>query len=1386
MGFFKGLAENFTSAYGDNGSKDGILKKILSKIILWVGITFVAFCIFHILWLFQCSKPSSGNGTCLSTFESGATNNSFSYDFSNLSASGDCNSENPYAEPGQNVDWIDTGFETNGKQLVVYASGNYFPWGEQNTTTTFGYHTQTVKQSDGTFTEGLTITQDYKECVLNTDLSLLPTDTQETKKIYRNQFNNYSTWNANNRKENSGKKLIELKQQADCIKNNNCYIGQKEENNISCVLKNGAGIYLKIGTDTEYAYHIKNYSVPDMKLECLNADSCKFLYRTSNNGYTYNLIQVPFALPPVIYQKGANDDGFIFDIRDNILKDLLEIKDSDSSPEYNFTTIALDKNNEGCIGEKHQLINGLCYQNIEKQMTLEEINDHICIQSSKDINLADELCPPQANKKLFIKPANTCYEGSSGTIKLTFTSGVKPKTQTISLGSNGLKLSWIMSFISVLYEPFFGSQQDKEKINEVLQSGYEPCINNESGTKCPNTPKNSITFCRDDGKKLYYSTLKGDFIVKTEKYSSAGIKLYDFNSNDYDETLKTTKTMDVSYIEIPSINNNINRNCVSFRFKDKYQNKQPSEILTSEIKSSTNILVKMSDMDNGLFVKIRNAIMSSSVYNIARIMIVVWFVFSFGLGFINKEKILSKVPLITSDWKRFLILLWCSDQNNYELIDEILWPGLIYGSQSISSGIIEATSAVYGTSIDSENPLEFVDEVISMVTSKETFYKLGAVATSSIVFIMFFFIFPFLASSLISFMLAIVAPIINLGFTMFNFGQIIMLMPVYALISLFGMEKDKFTKAIKTIISEFIHFAFALGFFGMCIGFMYHYFLKVMNIKVCWLSKIDFSLLLIIPIKKSDWFLCNSGGTSEAGIADRFGITWDMLKNTFAFSLVVAIMGKISMKISDMLADVFAKGGKMFGLGQSAAISGTIGSAITKGLGNINKALRVKNKPIDVNNPPPPPIPMPRGPIPNSGMGGNQGTSPNPNNNGGNNNGGNSGVEPRQPITTPPEKKDTDLTKNKNTQKNEGNTGVDKQPKKDTNQQKDQKDKEKKDLNEQNNTIKDNKEAIKDNEKDIEKNNLDTITRPTTEDQDKTEQSPEDIASEEKKPPESPITNNDISNPIKEEIIEEIIVKKQKDTKIIKTIKEEKPEPFVKEEKPAPSVKEEKPEPVIKEEKNEYRGSGLQENNIVIQENDVVIQENDAFLKEQDAVVHDALMGEPQTNDLEQQKKDEEEERKKEEKDNIKKEEAIKKNKEIMEQIKENKKQQEELEKQQQEKMIEEQRRATERLKKEVEEANRKREEEERKRIENDKKIKAEQEAERIRKAQLEAEKQWQETIRKGSQSLSPKQKKDEWTTRTKRTTSMKTAADKWSRLSSGRSSQIKTTKTTTFRVKKK
>ena len=967
---FKKIAETFLTAYAQDKGEEGgggiskMLKPLFAKLKIWLAITAVAFIIYYILLIGSCSRPSTGNGTCIQPEEQGL-NNSFEIDLSTVTTGGTC-SDDIYNIGGQTIDWIDTGFETTGKPLIVYASGNYFPWGKQQTARTYGYHTIVTKLNDGTFAEALTITEDYEECGLNTILRYLGTDNQETILAYQNQLNAYTLWNSNNRLSQISGSFFNVNNQhvmADCVIGGNCKAGSEKEDPTSCVLKNGAGIYMRIGNEAEFAYHIINHQIPKLKKTCITAKDCSYSY--VKNGTDKVLQTIPFGLPTLVYNyEGAGSKNFIHDIRDSITRDIIPVTDYQHETEYEFSVLQLrDDQESSCTGLKEQLISGYCYQSVTKKLTLQEMQNPTCPPDGKtEIILPNELCAPQKGKRIWIKPADTCYEDNDGNVKLTFVGGAENKNPKFQFENHGFKLSWIQSILLKVLTPFWGDQGDTDKIEDY--------------TSIDRSVKNQIKICRTDATgeivldDLYFSKRGDNYAIKLNKLDLSGMLI----KND---DIAPTKVSSIAYAD----SNGKLKNCVIITLHEYITTTSSNGSLARiPVKTTTDnfypeyanqaatLLFKYNDMEHGLFVQVRNAIMSSSVYHTFRIMVVVWFVFSFGIGFVNKRKILA-VKTLVIDWKRFLILMWVSDPNNYELIDHLLWPWLFKMVEGVASGIFDAASGVWGTSLQYDNPLKFFDDIIEGVTSKELFYRLGAIATTPSIFYTFFVIFPFVIAYCIDLICFVAGPVLCLCLSLFDLGQLIMFMPVYALVSLSNINKNSFKVAINGLINDFVHMAFAIGFFGMFCGFIYHSFSKLMYYKICWEDTFELNFFGIWKHTWGDWML-------QGGFKEKIKLCWDIILNIAEASILTGTIGKMLVPtLVEELANIFAKASNgNFGFAKANAMSQFAGQFMQDIIDERYKAMQdakkkekegEKGKKGELrDNPLPPPPPPPSTPRP--------------------------------------------------------------------------------------------------------------------------------------------------------------------------------------------------------------------------------------------------------------------------------------------------------------------------------------------------------------------------------------------------------------------------------------
>ena len=941
---FKKIAETFLTAYAqDKGEYGGgglnkILQPLFAKLKIWLAITTIMFIIYYILLIGSCSRPSTGNGTCIQPEEQGL-NNSFEIDLSTVSTGGTC-SDDIYNVGGQTIDWIDTGFETTGKPLIVYASGNYFPWGKQQTAKTYGYHTIVTKLNDGTFAETLTITEDYEECGLNTILRYLGTDNQETILAYQNQLNAYTLWNSNNRLSQISGSLFNKENEhimADCVIGGNCKAGSEKEDPTSCVLKNGAGIYMRIGNEAEFAYHIINHQIPKLKKTCITAKDCSYSYVKS--GTDTVLQTIPFGLPTLVYNyEGADSKTFIHDIRDSITRDIIPVTDYTHETEYEFSILQLRNDQESsCTGLKEQLISGYCYQSVTKKLTLQEMQNPTCPPDGKtEIILPNELCAPQKGKRIWIKPADTCYEDNDGNIKLTFIGGAINKNPKFQFENHGFKLSWIQSILLKVLTPFWGDQGDTDKIEDYT-------------TPMDRSVKNQIKICRTDATgeivsdDLYFSKRGDNYAIKLNKLDLSGMLI----KND---EIAPTKVSSIAYAESDG---KLKKNCVIITLHEYITTTSSDGSITRiPVKTTTDnfypeyanqastLLFKYNDMEHGLFVQVRNAIMSSHVYHTFRILVVVWFVFSFGIGFVikSKYKILS-VKTLTMDWKRFLILMWVSDPNNYDFIDHLLWPGLFKMVESVASGIFDAASGIWGTSLQYDNPLDFFDNIIEGITSKELIYRLGAIATTPSIFYTFFVIFPFVVAYCIDLVCFVAGPVLCLCLSLFDLGQLVMFMPIYALVSLSDINKNSFKVAINGLINDFVHMAFSIGFFGMFCGFIYYSFTKLMYYKICWEDTFSINFFGIFKHTWGDWMM-------QGGFKEKIKLCWNIILNITEASILTGTIGKMLVPtLVEELANIFAKASNgNFGFAKANAMSQFAGQFLQDVVDEKYKAMQEAKK----------------------------------------------------------------------------------------------------------------------------------------------------------------------------------------------------------------------------------------------------------------------------------------------------------------------------------------------------------------------------------------------------------------------------------------------------------
>ena len=711
-----------------------LFDKIKTKLIAYVRFSIWSFVIFWIVWICHCAKPDGGKGTCIIGEDSGGSKNTKTINMKEFFGAGLTPTDNNYENGGQRTNWFDTGFVTNGKNLVIYVSGEYFPWGKKQTERQTGYHMGVAKTEDGDFETTLKVTDDYTDCVFNTDATYYNNDTEQMRLAYDDHLTQYTGQNKNNRQTGVAYALAQHGIQSDCIVGNNCFGNQTITSTsnvkpdgfpVGCVLKNGAGIYMRIGgNDVQYAYHLKNSYVPLLEKYCPYGKdaTCEWKYKDKSITTNVQVAQVPFGLPIQIYEQDKADFKIFIDIRENLMKNLTPITNylwKEDQLAYKFTTLEKVKNGKcednGLKDDtKYQTINDYCYQSVTKTMTNAELTNHSCPQAdtTDDILHPDELCAPVKGKRIYIKPADTFYEDDEGQITLVFASGadnLNKTEETVSFSKNGFKLSWIQNILYTLIEPVWGAQVDQAPPEELIKM-QEPSLDDNSRGK--------RTFCHKNGKNLYITKYRGNWLVKTGKFASSGLLI---KTND--ETILTTEKYTMEY-KLKD-----RKDCVVLTTINSEDIGNIKRLKGVAKEGFVGYLIQIDNIQDGLFMQIRDGIIKSGHFNIARVLIAVWFVFSFGLGVIGQYKGFS-MAMLTVDWKRFLICMWATDYKNYEFIDEMLWPTLFHTSEILASLIFEAGADLFGFSLNPDNPYEYFDNIISMVTSKEVLLKLFAIATN--------------------------------------------------------------------------------------------------------------------------------------------------------------------------------------------------------------------------------------------------------------------------------------------------------------------------------------------------------------------------------------------------------------------------------------------------------------------------------------------------------------------------------------------------------------------------------------------------------------------------------------------------------------------------------
>ena len=879
-----------------SGNTPLTLRGVVKLIKNWAFIDLNALIICGILFIGQCTQPKKDEAKCIKSVENGV-DNIFEFDIKKSISSGGNNPENGIygGDSGQSTMWIDTGFKTNGEDLIVFAIGDYFPWGKNITEPSTGYkHIMSIDKDGNILSSLQRVENDYLECKLNTELAYSLYDNEHVRLLYSNQLNKYTDVNPNNRGFGKSITIYNENQQADCIIGNNCSIGGRDDDNpTACVLRNGAGIYMKIG-DVNYSYHIINHLIPKIKKKCITDDNCSYEYEKSGDIILTHA--VPFGLPMVVYRR-EKVSTYIRDTQERN-KNFIPITSYDKQTDYVFTTLKFSSSGD-CLANgktdttKYETINNNCYETVKQKMTPSELSNYECPipNDNEIIKHPNELCKPLKNQKIYVAPADTYYDDDEGNIKLIFASGAVQENSKFSKNSSsGLKLSWIEYLAYKIISPLMGDQTQKDDIDDLIET---------------NRLTDSVEIASKNGEEIYISSYNGDILIKPTRFGLSSI-LNKKKKNGSDDYVKSTTAL------LTPTAKNTKKNIYKIKPKDITQT-PINNIEFSKKSSGTQYLIEVDNLDKGLFVKARNAILTNSMFIMTKIMLVVWFFFSFGFGFLNKSKIIH-LPVFTHDIKNLLILIWATDVDNYKIIDDILWPSLFKGAEAFSTLFFEAASDIYGLSVHSNSMYEFFDTAIQSMTSKETWYRVIAMGTNMQYFYIFLFWFPFFGTGIIHFIKSVAGTIFGLVITSTSIGSTIMLLPLYALDSMFPKHDFRIKKTLHQLIGDFIHYCIELGFYGLMMGFVYQTYLDAISIDICWEILVKQKIISFLPETLfATW-------TFDGGYGDNLLIVSKMLMWAIIFALS-SIISVHFAGLAKMIADaLWGKSSMGLGVGNGAKI----------------------------------------------------------------------------------------------------------------------------------------------------------------------------------------------------------------------------------------------------------------------------------------------------------------------------------------------------------------------------------------------------------------------------------------------------------------------------------
>lgn len=833
---------------------------LIKEIWFWVSVSFFVLLLYIIITIFNITAPKQNEATCILRGDFGQSSivelNVSDFDFI-----GNEPDNGPYFSVGQQTNWLETDYKTNGKPLKVFVYGKWFPWGE-NATNKKKNVDYIMMQNHTEETLVPISNDDYYVCPMNTDVF----NGEDVNSIEKYKLQTFidSSFTSNailSGFANPYNRFLSSyygtahKEMSHCIKEFNCSktdITSTTGSNPKCALANGMGVYMKIGENSEYAYHIANESVPKFDVQCFkdittNSNKCQYNYiLDKNRNIVYT--QIPFTLPAMIFDVFKYDNGDISDIRtsiDNLIDIASQNIDIKYQTLYEFIKYTKDSQNTSCSGNQTSkngsiitsffINNGICYKSEVNKINYNNI-DNLCLRdlngNIKLVNIPNELCPPASDQKIFLKFSTTNFDIADGKVKIVFAEGVQKNKKL------GISLSFIQELFYTVIGPLWGNQKNDAPI-EIKNISY-------------NTGGDMVIEFK---ASVFITQRNNNIYIKGTPDDSGGIIVILYNSNrDILESIGNgiSHTYD-------KINNTLTISDTSGSLKDRVE--------LQTIESTRNEFFRVSNMTNGLFTIIRNMILNHETFQQLRIIFIVLFSMQYGYGLFTGTKKIT-FDNVLKDIVRFGFLVWATQPSNYILIDKILLPLFLKTCISISGILISSLANVYGTSVTSDNPYEFYDTIIQMFLSKAFFIKQMALSLDK--FYLHFIIFPLLIIGVKNIIKVVIGNILGLILILVKLGGMLSFFPFFLLLSMTEWRKDAFEKWFIQMRNEFLNLGISLSIFGLFFGLIVKQAFDLINIEVCY--KVFWGNQTL-GIGLSKWTLTNNGITSSE-IIFKLAIFW--------------------------------------------------------------------------------------------------------------------------------------------------------------------------------------------------------------------------------------------------------------------------------------------------------------------------------------------------------------------------------------------------------------------------------------------------------------------------------------------------------------------------------